>query len=109
MKKGRAIVRIPVIGGAILLAMAGVAQANQPKTYTYDALGRLVKVEKENQQAQPIVTDIEYDDAGNRKRYAVTGAPDQPPNGGDGSEGGRIFIVIPLNGYTVIPAPKPPS
>lgn len=72
-------------------------------TYSYDALGRLVRSTNAGQSSTE--TTIAYDPAGNRTNYKVTGAPN---NGGDAGSGAgvvksRRFVVVPLNGFTLIP------
>lgn len=57
------------------LAWASAAAGGETVGYTYDALGRL-KVTTSNGAAGS--TAIEYDAAGNRKTYAVTGASTDP-------------------------------
>ena len=63
-----------------LLACANLAHAqSSTETYTYDALGRLVKVETQSGSNDGIVSDITYDDAGNRVSYDTTGVSTSPP------------------------------
>jgi len=49
--------------------------AAETQTFTYDALGRLVKVETSGGANDGLTTEITMDDAGNRTNYTVTGAP----------------------------------
>lgn len=44
------------------------------ETYTYDAQGRVVKVEHEGGPNDGVVEDYEYDDADNRTRKETSGA-----------------------------------
>lgn len=80
------------------------AGAQTTMTYRYDALGRLVG-SSVSSGGSTTATDIAYDAAGNRKAYKVSGASGS--GGDDGSGAGvpakRLFIVVPLNGFTVIP------
>lgn len=75
---------------------ASPALAQGTTTYEYDALGRLVGTTTSGGANDGLGTVYEYDAAGNRKRVEVTGS--------DGSPGGPSrFIVLPINGFLVIP------
>lgn len=76
-----------------LVLLAAPAAASETVTYTYDALGRLVKVEHAGGRNENVVVDLAYDPANNRQSYVVTG------------QSGKRVIVVPLNGFTVIPLP----
>ena len=88
---------------AALSATAPVSAQTQ-SSYQYDALGRLVGSTNAT-GSSTVVTTIGYDAAGNRKVYTVNGAPDGSGDPGSGASvpNVRRFIVIPLNGFTVIP------
>lgn len=103
----------------VLLAIAGPAQAQETTVYTYDALGRVAEASVSGGAASGTKTAIAYDKAGNRETYQVTGyqGPTGQPSGGNGgsSAGGQnngggsgaaiplpMFIVVPLNGFTLI-------
>jgi hypothetical protein len=83
------------------LAVAGYAvfpvnaYAAETVTYTYDALGRLIGSQVSSGPANGVTTAIQYDAADNRSNYTVTGASNSPP--------GQMVIVVPLNGFTIIP------
>lgn len=62
-----------VAGGA--LAVAGIAGAAETITYSYDAKGRLLKVEHSGSVNNDVVANYTFDDADNRKTLKVTGAP----------------------------------
>lgn len=85
------------------LGVSSAAQAQDTTTYTYDALGRLVSSEVKG--SQNVKTDIHYDAAGNRIDYAVSGAANG--SGDPGASAGmptvKRFVVVPLNGFTIIP------
>lgn len=89
----------------IALALAGAAQgasASETSTYTYDALGRITKVQRTGTVNDGITANYSYDRAGNRTNVTVTGAP-TGSGGGDGATvPSSVFIVVPLNGYTLI-------
>lgn len=99
-----------IIVASVLLLASGPVVAQETVTYTYDALGRLVESSSARGPAtspptEKITTKIEYDPAGNRKSYSVSGSAN---GGGDGGSGAsapatRRFVVVPLNGFTIIP------
>ncbi|MEG3125132.1 hypothetical protein [Sphingomonas sp. GB1N7] len=62
-----------IVGGA--LAAAGTASASETITYTYDAKGRVVKVEHTGTVNNNVVVTYTHDKADNRKNQTVTGAP----------------------------------
>lgn len=76
---------------------ASSASATETSTYKYDALGRLVETTTSGGPSNGTSTAVAYDKAGNRSNYNVTGAPNTIP-----VTGARV-IVVPLNGFTVIP------
>jgi YD repeat-containing protein len=73
------------------------ASASETSTYKYDALGRLVQTTTTGGPSSGTNTAVVYDKAGNRSNYNVTGSPNTIP-----VTGARV-IVVPLNGFTVIP------
>lgn len=92
---------------------ASVANA-QTTSYRYDARGRLIG--STNSSAGGTVnTTITYDRADNRANYSVSGAVNGTGGnaGTDPNSGASIpprsstsrLIVVPLNGFTVIPLP----
>lgn len=92
---------------AVLLAISGIASeasAQETTTYTYDALGRLVE-SKVSGSRPTVTTGISYDPAGNRKNYTVKGGVDAAADTGAsaGIPSTKRFVVVPLNGFTVIP------
>jgi len=62
--------------------LATSALASETVIYTYDELGRLVRTSQTGTVNNGVVTDIDYDPAGNRTDYDVTGS------NGSGSDGG---------------------
>ena len=56
-----------------LLYIAAPGHASQTTTYTYDAKGRLVKVQHSGGTNNGAATDYEHDKADNRKRVRTTG------------------------------------
>ena len=81
---------------AILLTSMALAAApaiaGETTTYTYDALGRLTGSASTGTVNNNLNTTIQYDPAGNRTNYTVTG-----------STNAAAVIVVPLAGYTIIP------
>lgn len=55
--------------------IGGTASANETITYTYDAKGRVVKVERAGTVNNNVKSEYTYDKADNRKTSKVTGAP----------------------------------
>lgn len=93
-----------VIGSSIA---SGVVHAQESKVYTYDALGRVTKVTITDGPVSGTKAEYVYDPAGNRTNVTVSGSANSSPSGGDAgggvSVGGTIYIVVPLNGFTLIP------
>lgn len=56
-----------------LLSIAAPGHASETTTYTYDAKGRLVKVQHSGGTNNGAATDYEHDKADNRKRVRTTG------------------------------------
>ena len=59
----------------LLAAGAGAAIASETVTYTYDAKGRVVKVEHSGTVNNNVVANYSFDKADNRVNVNVTGAP----------------------------------
>ncbi len=83
-----------------LVALSGPALAQETVTYQYDALGRLVRSDVAGGPNNQVQTSIAYDPASNRTNYAVANAPTGP---GPGTPPKPKLIVVPLNGFTIIP------
>ncbi len=86
MARSRLLIALAVFGA---LASPALATAAETQTYTYDALGRLTKVETTGGR----VTQYTYDAANNRTQVTSTG----------GSSG--KVVVLPLLGGLVLPLP----
>lgn len=65
---------IGALAGAILALLPIAAQAAETVIYTYDAKGRLVKVERSGTVNNGVDTEYQHDKADNRKRVKTTGA-----------------------------------
>jgi hypothetical protein len=59
--------------------MTPPALASETVTYTYDAKGRLVKVERSGTVNNGVKHEYTHDKANNRKNLKVTGSPNPPP------------------------------
>lgn len=68
-----------LIVGAVLLGMTSTTHAAETQKYTYDAKGRLVKVERTGTVNNNVKTEYEYDKANNRDRVKITGSAGSPP------------------------------
>jgi hypothetical protein len=79
---------------SVLTLFAFEASATETTTYTYDALGRLVSTKRIGGPGNAEAT-YSYDDAGNRTNVNV-----------DTTIPSMKVIVVPLNGFTVIPIPN---
>lgn len=99
------------IGAAGLACCFGLyassALAQETTTYTYDALGRVTKVDQVGGPANGTSTAYNYDAASNRTNVTVSGSPNGTATTDTGSGASvpatRLYVVVPLNGYTLIP------
>ena len=62
-----------------ICALTAAAIAAETITYTYDAKGRLVKVERSGTVNNNVKTDYAHDKADNRTNTTTTGSPNAPP------------------------------
>src|SRR5690606_35999668 len=62
------------LGAVLLFGLAVAGAASETKTYTYDALGRLVKAQSSGTVNNLDTNSICYDPAGNRTQYKSNGA-----------------------------------
>jgi hypothetical protein len=63
-----------LIGSAALLLLTAPAFATETNNYTYDAQGRLVKIEHSGSVNNNVKSEYEHDKSDNRTRKKVTGA-----------------------------------
>jgi uncharacterized protein YxeA len=70
---------IAAVVGTICICTAGAAIASETVTYTYDAKGRLVKVERSGTVNNNLKYDYTHDKANNRTNVKITGSPNSPP------------------------------
>jgi uncharacterized protein RhaS with RHS repeats len=98
--KSNRLVKLLLCASSSLVPVA--AYAGETTTYSYDALGRLTKAASSGTVNNGMDVSTQYDAAGNRSTHQVTGAI---PAASGGGAGGAV-VVVPLNGYTVIPLPS---
>lgn len=67
--------QIAIVAAAGALTIAGLANASETVTYTYDAKGRLVKVIHSGTVNNNVVANYSFDHADNRVNVNVSGAP----------------------------------
>jgi len=67
------------IGLGIALFATSSALASETVTYTYDAKGRLIKVEHSGTANNGLKAEYALDKANNRKNIKVTGSPNPAP------------------------------
>ena len=93
-----------VLALAGVLGFAGAACAQETTTYTYDALGRVTGVAKSGGPANGTNSNYTYDAASNRTNVTVSGSPNGSGNGSGGGASVQTttYVVVPLNGYTLI-------
>lgn len=64
----------------VLTCMLGsTAHASETMTYTYDAKGRLIKVERAGTVNNGVKYEYAHDKANNRRNLKVTGSSNPPP------------------------------
>jgi hypothetical protein len=63
----------------LIAAAPALAIASETITYTYDAKGRLVKVEHNGSVNNNLVANYTHDKANNRTNLNVSGSPNPPP------------------------------
>jgi hypothetical protein len=64
---------------AMIAAAPALAIASETITYTYDAKGRLVKVERSGNVNNGVTTNYTHDKANNRTNVTTTGSPNSSP------------------------------
>ncbi len=73
----RSWLELAAIAGAI--GLAAIASASETINYSYDAKGRLVKVERTGNVNSGVNTSYAYDKADNRTNVTVNGSSNPPP------------------------------
>ena len=99
---GRNALCAALLSGCVM--MSATALATETETYSYDALGRLVKVERDGDVNDGVDEDTTYDDAGNRTNHTVTGAAPSSANiaiaNANITEGGVLSFDVTRSGIT---------
>ena len=75
MSKRHHVAIVAAAGLAALVALTGPTSASETVNYTYDAKGRLVKVEHAGSVNANVVANYTFDKADNRVTVNVSGAP----------------------------------
>ena len=68
-----------VLAGATVIAIPALAIAAETINYTYDAKGRLVKVERSGNVNNGVKAEYSHDKANNRTNVTVSGSPNSSP------------------------------
>jgi hypothetical protein len=68
-----------VLAAAATAAIPALAVAGETINYSYDAKGRLVKVERTGTVNDNVKAEYKHDKAGNRTHVTVTGSLNTPP------------------------------
>lgn len=76
---GWAMRTLALVGAGSLLT-CGVAWATETITYSYDARGRLIRVERSGDVSNGVVTNYTLDNMSNRTRVTVNGSANAPPS-----------------------------
>lgn len=91
---------VAIFVGALLVCCSPSASwATETITYEYDVRGRLIRETRAGAVNGGLAAEYTIDQAGNRNRAVTTGSANLGLSGG-GSFG---VVVVPLNGFTVIP------
>lgn len=97
-------VRARLLSAAALILVAAAASSQETITYSYDAKGRLTKVDRDGGINDGVDASYLYDKADNRTQVIVTGAGVAGPgfSAGDasGTEGGTVTFMVTRNGDT---------
>lgn len=70
---------IAVLGAGAIVAASAAAMAAETIAYSYDARGRLVRVERSGTVNNNVATNYSYDKADNRLVKTTSGSPNPPP------------------------------
>ena len=81
---------ISLLTGIVLAAHVSAVCAQEQVRIEYDALGRLTNVTRESGPNSGTTAVYTYDAASNRTNVTVSGAR-------------KRIVVVPLNGFTIIP------
>jgi hypothetical protein len=70
---------LALITFAVIATIPALAMASETINYSYDAKGRLVKVERTGTVNNGVTANYSHDKADNRTNVTVTGSPNSPP------------------------------
>jgi len=95
---------LSILSLATLCGGISSALAQETTTYTYDAKGRVTGTQRSGGPSSGATTTYTYDGADNRTNVTVTNSPNGSGNGsGNGASAPAMqYVVVPLNGYTLI-------
>ena len=68
-----------LVCASLACSLGSAAAATETITYTYDAKGRLIKVERSSTVNNGVTTQYTHDKADNRSNVTVTGSPNNSP------------------------------
>jgi hypothetical protein len=68
-----------LLAGLTLITLPALAIASETINYSYDAKGRLVRVDRTGTVNNGVTTNYAHDKADNRTNVTVTGSPNAPP------------------------------
>jgi YD repeat-containing protein len=71
--------KLIMLAAGAATSIAAPAAATETITYSYDAQGRLVEVERAGTVNNGVDTTYQYDDADNRTNKTTTGSPNPGP------------------------------
>jgi hypothetical protein len=71
--------RLLLASTCVAFAAAFPATASETVTYTYDAKGRLIKVERSGTVNNGVKAEYTHDKVDNRRNVKVTGSPNPAP------------------------------
>lgn len=92
------------LGVAASFGVAPDVLAQETTTFTYDAKGRVVNVQRSGGPSGGAATAYTYDAASNRTNKTTSGSPNGNDNGsGNGATTGTpFFIAVTIPGYGMI-------
>jgi YD repeat-containing protein len=72
-------VELTLLAITVIAIVSTAAAASETIVYSYDAKGRLVKVERSGTVNNNVTANYSHDKADNRTNVTVTGSPNPPP------------------------------
>lgn len=94
------IARFLAASALVIACASATAWASETITYQYDELGRLKKVTHSGTVNNNVTTNMQYDPAGNRSNYSVTGSTGVAFSISDvvATEGGSLVFTVTKTG-----------